>query len=211
MEKTFFDFNLKVLRFCSVRVIIRYTKKKEGFIMLHLLSKTAQKNYQGASVLELLRATDKLTAKDRQIIETVRETIKTYAIENINATTKFTSSRMAMEYFKLMLRDCQQEELWVSLLDTKNAVIGTKLIFKGTINSSIAHPREIFSYAVKNNATRIMIAHNHPSGNTDPSHADLMFTRRMIEAGEMMGIELMDHIIVGDDVISLRETTDYWD
>ncbi|HZK46993.1 MAG TPA: JAB domain-containing protein, partial [Atopostipes sp.] len=70
----------------------------------------------------------------------------------------------------------------------------------------VAHPREIFKGAVRYSAARVIIAHNHPSGNTDPSQADLAFTRRIVEAGEMMGIEVIDHIIIGDqEYFSLKE------
>ena len=76
----------------------------------------------------------------------------------------------------------------------------------GSLNSSVAHPREIFREAVRFAAARIILAHNHPSGNPEPSEADLVFTRRMVECGEMMGIDLLDHFIVGDQkYISLKE------
>ena len=71
---------------------------------------------------------------------------------------------------------------------------------------SVAHPREIFRGAVRYSAARIIVGHNHPSGNPDPSEADIQFTRRMSECGELMGIELLDHIIVGEsEFVSLKE------
>ena len=91
-------------------------------------------------------------------------------------------------------------------LNTKNEIIKIEMVFKGSLNTSVAHPREIFKGAVKYSAARILLAHNHPSGNTEPSQADQLFTKRIVECGEMMGIEVLDHFIVGEnDYISLRE------
>lgn len=100
-----------------------------------------------------------------------------------------------------------QQELVVALfLNTKNEIIKRETIFKGSLNSSVAHPREIFKAALKYSSARIIIAHNHPSGNPEPSEADLAFTKRMTEAGKLIGIELLDHFIIGEDCyISLKE------
>ncbi|MER2129293.1 JAB domain-containing protein, partial [Solibacillus sp.] len=76
----------------------------------------------------------------------------------------------------------------------------------GGLNSSVAHPREIFKGAVRVSAARIIVGHNHPSGNPDPSEADILFTKRMFECGELIGIDLLDHLIIGQDrYISLKE------
>ena len=93
-------------------------------------------------------------------------------------------------------------------LNSKNQVIRQQIIFIGSVNASVAHPREIFKEAVKYPTARLLIAHNHPSGDPEPSQADLHFTQRMIQCGDLMGIELLDHFIIGhDDYVSLRETT----
>ena len=82
----------------------------------------------------------------------------------------------------------------------------------GTVNSSVAHPREIFKEAVKYPTARLLLAHNHPSGDTEPSKADLQFTRRMIGCGELMGIEVLDHVIIGQgNFLSLRESSHVFD
>lgn len=105
-----------------------------------------------------------------------------------------------------------QEHLVALFLNTKNEIIHKKYIFIGTVNSSVAHPREIFKEAVKFPTSRIIIGHNHPSGDPDPSHSDIMFTKRMIECGDLMGIELLDHLIIGENkFISLRETTNIFE
>lgn len=108
-----------------------------------------------------------------------------------------TSSEYAKQVFN-HLRGLDQEHVAVAYLNTKNEIISMKTIFIGSVNSSVIHPREVFKHAVKLSAVRIMLAHNHPSGNPDPSDADLSMTQRLKEAGELMGISLLDHIIVGD-------------
>ncbi|OJG91415.1 DNA repair protein RadC [Enterococcus silesiacus] len=104
------------------------------------------------------------------------------------------------------LQDFQQEHLVCLYLNTKNEVIKQETVFKGSLNQSVAHPREIFRSAVKYSAARLILAHNHPSGNPTPSESDIHFTQRMQECGKMMGIEVLDHIIIGEQVyISMRE------
>ncbi|MGL5379376.1 RadC family protein [Clostridium sp.] len=99
-----------------------------------------------------------------------------------------------------------QEVLKLIMLDTKNKIIGIKDVFKGTLNTSIVHPREIFSEAVKRNCANIIVCHNHPSGDPTPSKDDINITIRLKECGKFMGIELLDHIIVGNGkFISLKE------
>ncbi|MEG2504830.1 MAG: DNA repair protein RadC, partial [Carnobacterium sp.] len=100
-----------------------------------------------------------------------------------------------------------QEHVVALYLNTKNHLIKKETIFVGGLNSSIAHPREIFRGAVRISAARIILGHNHPSGNPEPSQADISFTKRIIECGELMGIDLLDHIVVGEKgYISLKET-----
>lgn len=122
------------------------------------------------------------------------------------------SSREAGQWMVEEMADLQQEHLIVLCLNSKNEVIKKQTIFMGSVNSSVAHPREIFKEAVKYPTARLIIAHNHPSGNPDPSQADLLFTQRMIQCGQMMGIDLLDHLIIGTDhFISLREETTLFD
>ena len=117
-----------------------------------------------------------------------------------------TSTQMAGALLKQEMRELQQEHVVALYLNTKNEIIKKKTIFVGSLNSSVAHPREIFREAVRYAAARIILAHNHPSGNPEPSEADLVFTRRMVECGEMMGIDLLDHFIIGDPTyVSLKE------
>lgn len=102
--------------------------------------------------------------------------------------------------------DEAQEVLLPLVLDTRNQINAVHRVFTGSLSCSLAHPREIFRSAILNNGARIMIFHNHPSQDLDPSEADLHFTRRIAEASELLGIELLDHIIVaGKKWLYLRE------
>ena len=92
--------------------------------------------------------------------------------------------------------DETQEVVLILILDTKNQINAIHRVFTGSLNSSVAHPREIFRSAILNNGARIILYHNHPSSDLTPSEADLVFTQRMMEAGEVLGIELLDHFIV---------------
>ena len=91
----------------------------------------------------------------------------------------------------------KQEKFLVLFLNTKNQILEEKIMFTGTVNQSLVHPRDIFREAVLVNAVKILCIHNHPSGNTTPSIADECMTKKVKEAGEMIGIPLIDHIIIG--------------
>jgi DNA repair protein RadC len=104
------------------------------------------------------------------------------------------------------MRFLSQEHFVCLFLNTKNQVLFQKTIFIGSLNSSIVHPREIFKEALKRSAASIICVHNHPSGDPTPSKEDIDVTRRLVECGKMMGIELLDHIIIGEKkYVSLKE------
>ena len=99
-----------------------------------------------------------------------------------------------------------QEVFGVLILNTKHKIVAVHEVSRGALNTSIVHPREVFKPAVLHNAAAIICFHNHPSGDTEPSKDDIETTKRLIEAGKIMGIEILDHIIVGDDrYVSLKE------
>ena len=103
--------------------------------------------------------------------------------------------------FKLlrdMLEDCDRENMVVVCLNTKNEPINISVVSVWTLNSSLVHPREIFKTAILSNSNKILIAHNHPSGKVEPSNEDDKITKRLKEAGELLGIEVLDHLIIGD-------------
>ncbi|MBP1968802.1 DNA repair protein RadC [Virgibacillus natechei] len=110
------------------------------------------------------------------------------------------------DYVMEEMRSLNQEHFVVLFLNTKNQIIHRQTIFIGSLNASIVHPREVFREAVKRSAASIVVAHNHPSGDPAPSQEDIHVTRRLVESGKMIGIELLDHLIIGDrKFVSLKE------
>lgn len=114
--------------------------------------------------------------------------------------------KSVVDIFMNILKDELKEHFYVILLDTKNKIISWDEISKGDLNSSIVHPREVFKYALKLSANSIICLHNHPSGDPTPSVEDIKITKRLNDVGGLMGIELVDHIIIGyNKYVSLRE------
>jgi DNA repair protein RadC len=110
------------------------------------------------------------------------------------------------DYIMEEMRNLNQEHFVVIFLNTKNQIIHRQTIFIGSLNASIVHPREVFREAVKRSAASIIVAHNHPSGDPAPSQEDIHVTKRLAESGKMIGIELLDHLIIGDrKFVSLKE------
>lgn len=110
------------------------------------------------------------------------------------------------QLMKLLLADKDREHFIVASLDTKNQPLSINVCHIGSLNASIVHPREVMKSAILSNAASIIVGHNHPSGLPEPSKEDIEVTRRLVEAGKIIGIEVLDHIIVGDEsFISLKE------
>lgn len=110
---------------------------------------------------------------------------------------KANNSKLIYEYFKDKLKDEKQEYFYCLYLDTKKNIIENKLLYIGTINQTLIHPRDIFKEAYILSASSIICIHNHPSGSTIPSKEDLIMTKNIKEIGSIMGIEVIDHIIIG--------------
>ena len=136
-------------------------------------------------------------------LELVKEESHKYEVE-----TRISCPKDIYEVLTKVCRiQCNAEEVFILItLNTKNIVTGYFEVHRGTINTSLVHPREVFKSALLNNASNIMVAHNHPSGDPNPSKEDIQITERLKEAGNLLGINLLDHIIVGEDkYISLKE------
>jgi len=104
------------------------------------------------------------------------------------------------------LRYLQKEHFVVLFLNTKNHVIAKETLSMGSLNASLVHPREVFRSAIKRGSASIICIHNHPSGDPTPSREDIALTRRLAKAGELIGIELLDHLVIGDNrYVSLKE------
>lgn len=128
---------------------------------------------------------------------------------SLNLIREGNSISSPRDIAKLLINEMmslKQEILKLIMLDTKNNIIGIKDVFKGSLNTSIVHPREIFKEALKKSSSSIIICHNHPSGDPTPSKEDINITLRLKECSKIIGIDLLDHLIIGKDkFVSLKE------
>ena len=120
----------------------------------------------------------------------------TYGNDSLNSPEKVVE--FLEQYYEDYFSE-DKEAFSVLLLNTKNKVIGIKTVSVGTLDASIVHPREVFKTAILNSAKSIMIFHNHPSGDTTPSGEDINITKRLVESGNLLGIKVLDHIILGNN------------
>ena len=104
------------------------------------------------------------------------------------------------KYYMESMRYLKEEIFKTVLLNTKKEIITDIDVSHGTLNSSLVHPREVFKQAIKKSANKIILIHNHPSGNVEPANEDIHITDRLIECGKIIGIEVIDHIIIGDGI-----------
>lgn len=112
--------------------------------------------------------------------------------------TRITNSQSVFAHYYPLLRDLRREVCKVILLDAKHAVIRDLTISEGSLTTSVVHPREVFNEAVRESAAAVIVLHNHPSGDPQPSAEDRTLTARLQEAGAILGIQVLDHIIIGD-------------
>ena len=131
-------------------------------------------------------------------IRCVFELAKRMSRQEAKKLLNFTEPDSIAEYYMEDFRHKEQEHILLLLLDNKSNLLGEKLLFTGTVNASIISPREIYLEALKFHAVGIILLHNHPSGDPTPSDADRRITRKVREAGNLLDIPLLDHIIIGD-------------
>ena len=123
-----------------------------------------------------------------------------------DARPQITSPTDAANFLMLEMGSLPQENLRTILLDTKNRVLDSPTVYVGNVNSSIIRVGEVFRGAIRENATSIIVAHNHPSGDPTPSPEDVHVTRSLVEAGMLLGIEVLDHLVIGHQrFVSLKE------
>ena len=125
----------------------------------------------------------------------------------VRERSKIRSPRDVANIVGAILETSDREQMVAVLLDTKNGVIGLHVVSVGDLSSAVVHPREVFKAAILANAASLIMSHNHPSGDPAPSPEDIAVTKRIAEAGELLGIELLDHVVIGDvgRFVSLKE------
>ncbi|MDM8529271.1 DNA repair protein RadC [Anaerolineales bacterium HSG24] len=123
-----------------------------------------------------------------------------------DARPQITSPNDAANFLMMEIGHLEQEHLYTLLLNTKNHVLDNHLVYKGNVNASVVRIAEVFREAIRQNATSIIVAHNHPSGDPTPSPEDVQVTQSMVEAGKLLNIEVLDHLVIGHQrFVSLRE------
>jgi DNA repair protein RadC len=128
------------------------------------------------------------------------------AASTLDPQEAIRSPQDAARYIMEDLRYLPKEHFVCLFLNTKNQVIGKETLSIGSLNASIVHPREVFHAAIKRSCASIICVHNHPSGDPTPSPEDVQITRRLVEVGELVGIDVLDHLIIGDEkFVSLKE------
>lgn len=130
-------------------------------------------------------------------IQALFEIARRFGRQEIRPGDRFTSSQDIFEHYHEKLRDRKKEVFLSLLLDSKNRMLKEVQISEGSLNASIVHPREVFAAVIRESAAAVLFVHNHPSGDPTPSREDIDLTERLAEAGKLMGVRVLDHIIIG--------------
>ena len=138
-------------------------------------------------------------------LQAVLEMAKRHLLEQLSRGDALTSPTETRQYLRAQLQDYPHEVFACLFLDNRNRVIAFEKMFHGTIDGASVYPREVVSLALKKNAAAIIFAHNHPSGVAEPSQADEQITQRLKQALSLVDIRVLDHFVVGDEVISFAE------
>ncbi|MGI6082370.1 MAG: RadC family protein [Limnochordia bacterium] len=158
-----------------------------------------------ASVEEIMQVKGVGPAKAARLLAAL-ELGRRLMIHTVEERPRIRSAADVADLSLPRMRDLPREEFVAFLLDTRHRVIETKTISIGHLNASLVHPRELFREGVRRSAAAMILAHNHPSGDPEPSAEDVRLTHRLQEAGELLGISVLDHVIIGDNkYVSMRE------
>ncbi|MCM3441967.1 DNA repair protein RadC [Metabacillus halosaccharovorans] len=189
-------------------ILLRTGTKKESVLEL---SQKLLKHFEGlrmlkdASVEEITTISGIGTAKAVQILSALELGRR---MNRLTYDDRFVirSPQDGADYVMEEMRFLSQEHFVCLYLNTKNQVLHKQTVFIGSLNASIVHPREVFKEALKRSAASLICIHNHPSGDPSPSREDIEVTKRLTECGKMLGIELLDHLIIGEQkYVSLKE------
>lgn len=174
---------------------ILYTNGEDELLSIHHYSIEQLKEIKGVGRVKAVQ------------IACISELAKRLAKAKAHTVLEFTCPASIAQYYMEDMRHEQQEIMKLLLLNSKTHLISEMDISKGTVNASLITPRELFIEALKKNAVSIIILHNHPSGDPTPSREDILITDRIRRAGELIGINLLDHLIIGNNCyVSFNES-----
>ncbi|HIR94118.1 MAG TPA: DNA repair protein RadC [Candidatus Egerieimonas intestinavium] len=174
--------------------ILQLSKDESGLLGLHHLSLQELTQLKGVGKVKAIQ------------LKCLGELSIRIAQTSARKKLAFTEPQSIAEYYMEKLRHEEQEQMVCMFLNTRNQLLGEKILSKGTVNSSVVSPRELFLAALQFHAVCLILVHNHPSGDATPSREDVLLTKRIQAAGELLGITLLDHIVIGDhQYVSLRQ------
>jgi len=178
-------------------IILQKGTKEENVIDMsnRLISKYGLNKLSDLSLNEIQEIKGIGPAKAMQILA-ISEITKRCNLSK-KAIKKITNASDVFDLFHEKLKDEKQEHFYVLMLNNMNHVVEEKLISKGILDKTLIHPRELFRYAIKNSVSKIILVHNHPDGDSTPSKNDLEITEELAKAGNIIGIKILDHVIIG--------------
>lgn len=189
-------------------IVLRTGGKGEGVLRLALSMLDTFKelrNIESASIADLHAVKGLGTAKIAQLKASF-ELGKRLMSGSSERRQVFSSSQAVYAYFAPRFKNLKKETIICALLDTKNRLLREAKVSEGTLTNSLIHPREAFREAVREAAHSVIFIHNHPSGDSSPSRDDLVITEKLKSAGDVLGIAVLDHLIIGDgNYVSLKE------
>ncbi|ERJ79738.1 putative DNA repair protein RadC [Peptostreptococcaceae bacterium oral taxon 113 str. W5053] len=180
-------------------ILVRFGTEKADVLTLsaQMLEKSGGLHYLADYSYEELCEFDGIKSGKATILLAAMEMANRVHFRRRKKNISITNPDVIFNTYGYIFTDKPQEEFWVLLLDTKNNVFYEEQISVGTLNASLVHPRDVFRLAVKRSAKSIVLMHNHPSGDPEPSREDLLLTKRLLEAGDLLGIPVLDHIVFG--------------
>lgn len=168
-------------------------------VALDLLSRYQLEDFKDISIHQLTKVKGIGVVKSIELVASIELGKRIFLNGSEMKLQKFNNAYDIWKNSKYLFAGMKQECFYCFYLNNKNQLIERKLLFMGTINQSITHPREIFKEAYRLSASSIICVHNHPSNDINPSKADILFTEKVMKTGYIQGIPVLDHIIVGDD------------
>jgi DNA repair protein RadC len=179
----------------DMELLFRFVSKGNVKFYVSLLETGNLRNSANMTLAEL--KSFGISTSNARKLKLVLELAKRISVPALQQGESLESSTKVFEHFHEMLRDEKKEKFYAVLLDCKHRIIGKELISVGALNISIVHPREVFRAAIRAAACSIILIHNHPSGDPNPSQEDVHVTKRLVGVGKTVGIEILDHIIIG--------------
>ncbi len=191
-----------------IAVIIRSGTREVGAVALaeEVIRKFKDLRGVAQASIEELKTVKGLGEVKAIEIKAALELGKRLAVHTADQRPKISSAEDVSRLLMVPFKDCEIEIFKVLLMNPKNEVIKIAEVSRGSLDASVALPREVFRQAIRDGAVSVIVCHNHPSGDPEPSHVDIALTRRLHESGELIGITLLDHIVFGDGrYVSLKE------